>query len=311
MIARFDHPNILTVHDYGEEHGVSYLVMAYVEGGTLAERVGEPMPAHEVAGVIRPIASALDYAHERGILHRDIKPANILLRKDGTPVLADFGIAKMTDQTHGLTRTGAVVGTPEYMAPEQAMGEPAGEAADQYSLGVVAYELLTGRVPYRAETPVAVLLAHAHKELPRPRTLNGSISQAVESAVTRALAKRPQDRYPNAMAFADALVAAAAPLAAAASGESAQRATLDAVKESAQPVVRQMRGYWDRFVAPSLTNIVQAPAAPPKADAPAPARQASPSAASAVPPSPIATPVAASLGPAVGDVAPRMPPTVL
>ncbi len=278
MIARFDHPNILAVHDFGEEKGISYLVLAYVDGGVLSQRVGDPLPAHEVAGFIRPIASALDYAHERGVLHRDIKPSNVLLRRDGTPVLADFGIAKMTDQTHGLTRTGAVVGTPEYMAPEQALAEQAGPAADQYSLGVMAYELLTGRVPYQADTPVATLLAHVQKELPPMRAINPNISHAVEDVVMRALPKKPQYRYPNAMAFADALVRAAAPQAA--ESAAAPGAPTDASKTTPEPVMRQMRGYWDRFVAPSLTNIVQAPTAtvqqpqtqpPPAAQGPAPA----------------------------------------
>jgi N-acetylneuraminic acid mutarotase len=212
-VGRLNHRNILTVYDFGEDHGLDYLVSDLVEGGSLAARITQPWPVPDAVALLTPIAAALDYAHQRGVLHRDIKPANILLRADGTPVLADFGIAKLTDSTATLSTAGMVVGTPAYMAPELGHGLPAGPASDQYALTVVAYELLTGRVPYQAETPWAVMLAHMSKPLPMPRALNPQISRAVETVLLKGLAKEPGDRYANASAFTAALadVAQAAP----------------------------------------------------------------------------------------------------
>jgi hypothetical protein len=204
-IARLNHPNILDVYDFGEDAGVVYIVTPLLTDGTLARRVGSPLPLDEVLRLLAPLGAALDYAHDKGVLHRDFKPSNVLLRADGVPVLADFGIAKIVGQEHGLTQTGAVIGTPEYMAPEQALGEQATRSSDDYALAVVAYQLLTGVVPFRAETPVAVLLAHAHKALPLPHLANPSIDANVERALLKGLAKQPQDRYATAAAFVDAL----------------------------------------------------------------------------------------------------------
>src|ERR1700682_2096114 len=156
-IGRLKHPNILEVFDYGQEEGVTFIVMELVEGGTLEDRLGAPMELEDVVRTLEPLAGALDYAHARGIMHRDIKPSNILLQKDGTPVLADFGLALMAGSTRRITATGMVMGTPEYMSPEQAADEPLGPASDRYSLAVVAYQMLTGRVPFDADTPAAVL----------------------------------------------------------------------------------------------------------------------------------------------------------
>jgi len=208
-IARLKHPNILNVFDFGQERGITYLVLELVEGGTLAERLGRPMDLHEVIRIIRPIASALDHAHAQGVLHRDIKPSNILIHRDGTPVLGDFGLAKMAGSVRRLTASGTVIGTPEYMSPEQSAGDPIGPASDQYSLAVVAYEMLTGRVPFEADTPAAVLLSHINKAVPPTHELVGELSRHVEDALRRALAKNPLDRFGSAPEFIAALTPAA------------------------------------------------------------------------------------------------------
>ena len=210
-VARLKHPNILSVFDYGHDMGVPYLVLELVEGGTLGERLGRRMELQDVVEVLRPIAGALDYAHQQGVLHRDLKPANILIHKDGTPVLADFGLAKMADSIRKITASGIVLGTPEYMSPEQAAGEPIGAPSDLYSLGVVAYEMLTGRVPFEADTPAAILLSHLNKAMPPPRELTGELSLHIEDALRRALAKAPSDRYASAGQFVSALTPAAWP----------------------------------------------------------------------------------------------------
>lgn len=204
-VAQLRHPNILGIFNYGEADGMPYLVTEFIDGGTLAERLGAPMPVDTVVRLLGPIAAALDYAHGVGVLHRDVKPSNILLWSNGTPVLGDFGIAKRTDNAAPLTRVGHFMGTPEYMSPEQALAVDVGPATDQYALAVVAYEMLTGRVPYSGGTPVAVLMAHMQRPLPPPRSINPALLPAVEAVLLKALAKRPQERYSSVTAFTDAL----------------------------------------------------------------------------------------------------------
>jgi putative two-component system response regulator len=208
-VARLKHPNILNVFDFGQDWGVTYLVLELVEGGTLAERLGRPIDLEDVIRFMRPIAGALDYAHSQGVLHRDIKPSNILVHRDGTPVLADFGLATMADSPRKLTASGTILGTPEYMSPEQGAGEPIGPASDRYSFAVVAYEMLTGRVPFEAETPAAVLLSHINKTVPPTRELVGEVSSHIESALRKALAKTPIERFDSASQFVTALTPAA------------------------------------------------------------------------------------------------------
>jgi serine/threonine-protein kinase len=208
-IGRLKHPNILEVFDFGQEDGITYIVTELVEGGTLEDRVGAPMELEDVVQALEPLAGALDYAHAHGVLHRDIKPSNILLHSDGTPVLADFGLAKMAGSTRRITSSGMVMGTPEYMSPEQAADEPLGPASDRYSLAVVAYQMLTGRVPFDAETPAAVLLSHVTRPMPATIELRGEISAHLEDVLRRALAKKPEDRYASAASFVAALKPAA------------------------------------------------------------------------------------------------------
>ena len=207
-VASLRHPNILTVYDHGEVDGVAYIVTGLVDGGTLADRLGKPLPIDYVVQILGPVASALDYAHARGVLHRDLKPSNVLIAQDGTPILGDFGLAlMMTTSAVRLTQTGTLLGTPEYMSPEHCEGGVMTGAADIYSLGVVAYEMLTGRVPFLAATPAAVLLAQIQNQLPPPRQINPKLSSTAEAALLKALAKSPADRYRAAGDFVRGLSA--------------------------------------------------------------------------------------------------------
>ncbi len=203
--ARFNHRHIVPVFDYGVVDSSPYLVMAYVEGGTLKDKIGGPVDYQQAVAWLLPIADALAYAHQRGIVHRDVKPSNILFDEAGQPLLTDFGIAKILETDEAtLTGTGLGVGTPEYMAPEQWQGK-AEPATDQYALGVVLYELLTGQKPYSAETPVAIALKQMNDPLPRPSAVVNGIPESVEKVLFKALAKDPADRYADMEAFGKAL----------------------------------------------------------------------------------------------------------
>jgi len=213
-IAKLRHLNILSVFAYGEENGIPYIVSEFVDGGTLGDQLsGQPVAVGEVVRLLEPIASALDYAHGQGILHRDLKPSNIMLLGDGTPVLTDFGLAKLI-QGQTITQAGQVMGTPEYMAPEVCLGEPAGSAADRYSLAVVAYEMLTGAVPFKGPTPGATMVAHMQNPLPPAHESNPSLQPGVAQVLDKALAKAPDERYQSAAEFVATLAAAGLPSAA-------------------------------------------------------------------------------------------------
>lgn len=203
-IARLQHPHILPVYDYGTEGDILYLAIAYVEGGSLGDKIDSgPMPLKTVESYLREIASALDYAHRRGIVHRDIKPDNILINSEGYTLMSDFGIAKLLSGESKLTATGGMVGTPAYMAPEQAQGVEVGPAADIYALGVVAYEMITGKQPYVADTPLQVVMKHVTDPVPRITEALASVPAALENVMLRVLAKNPADRYPTATAFVE------------------------------------------------------------------------------------------------------------
>ena len=206
-LAKLTHPNIVPIIDYGEYEGSPYLVMKYLPGGTLKQRLGTPMPYQEAARILAPIARALEYAHQHDIIHRDVKPSNILITESGQPMLSDFGVAKIleADETMDLTGTSMGVGTPEYMAPEQVTSKTADARADIYSLGVVFFELVTGRKPFVADTPMAVLFKQASEPLPRPRQFVLGLPEAVEKVLFKALAKKPEDRYQSMGDFAVAL----------------------------------------------------------------------------------------------------------
>jgi Tol biopolymer transport system component len=206
--ARLNHPNIITIHDTGEIDGVHYIAMEYVEGGSLRDRLAAgPLSLEETANILAQIAAALDFAHRHGLIHRDIKPANILFTDDGRPKVTDFGIARASDGTH-LTRTGVLMGTPEYMAPEQAEGRPVDHRTDLYALGVVLYQMLTGRAPFQGTTPHATLHAVIYEPPPPPRQIAPGLPPAVEAVVLKAIAKQPERRFQRGADMAAALRAA-------------------------------------------------------------------------------------------------------
>jgi serine/threonine protein kinase len=204
-IAALEHRNILPVFDFGEQDGITYMAMRYVEGGTLKELLNQGrLTLHDVLDLMVQICSALDYAHRRGVIHRDVKPSNVILDSEGAAYLMDFGIAKVLGKSGDLTATGAAIGTPAYMAPEQALGEKVDSRTDIYALGIVLYEMVVGRVPYQADTPMAVLMAHLRDPLPLPREFDTSISESVQAVIIKALAKDREDRYQTANELAEA-----------------------------------------------------------------------------------------------------------
>jgi hypothetical protein len=203
--ACLQHPHIVAVHAVGEVDGQLFFSMDFIDGPSLAKRLAEgPLPGPAAAGYVRTIARAVHHAHQRGILHRDLKPSNILLDAADQPHVTDFGLAKRLGADSGQTRTGAVLGTPSYMAPEQAAGKvhELGPACDVYGLGAVLYECLTGRPPFRSDTPVDTLLHVLEREPAPPRLLNPKVDPDLETVCLKCLEKDPARRYPSAEALA-------------------------------------------------------------------------------------------------------------
>ena len=269
-VASLRHPNIIQVFDFGTVGDVSYMVMEYVEGTTLKAKLhgsserGETMPLEEANRIFQSVASALEYAHRQGMVHRDIKPANVMLTPKGEVILTDFGIARIVGGTR-YTATGAVVGTPAYLSPEQGQGERGDERSDIYALGVVLYEMVTGQVPFDADTPLAVIFKHISDPLPPPRQLNPDVPEAVEQVILKALAKNPDDRYYRvadmARALKDAMASKPAP-------EPETRAPEPAVAEETAPPAASPSPLSE------LSERMEAPASePPIAAAPQPERE--------------------------------------
>ncbi|NIO67591.1 MAG: protein kinase [Anaerolineae bacterium] len=218
IVAKLEHPHIVPVYDFSEHKGMAYLVMRYVEGETLkAHLTGEPLSPQRILDILKPVAEALAYAHEQGVLHRDIKPSNVMLTPEDSIFLTDFGLARMAQSGESTLSQDMMIGTPQYMSPEQAKGEEVDERTDIYSLGVVLFEMLTGRVPFSADTPYAIIHDHIYTPLPLPTTIKPDIFPALERVVLKALAKEKDDRYQKvtelAMAFEDAVIETASGVA--------------------------------------------------------------------------------------------------
>ena len=205
LLQQLQHPNIVPILDFGEVAGQAYIVMPFMASGTLADRMRQgPVPPDEYARMIVQISSALEFAHQAGVVHRDVKPSNLLLDRDNNALLSDFSFAHIDDATSNLTGS-AVIGTPAYMSPEQCRGDGVDGRSDQYSLAIMAYQLATGRLPYEAESAIAVAIMHVNDPLPDPRSLNPSISQDLSAVLVRALSKDPHERFATIEAFNAAL----------------------------------------------------------------------------------------------------------
>jgi WD40 repeat protein len=207
-VARLQHPNIVQVFEVGEHEGLPFLALEYCDGGSLAQRLdGTPLPQREAAALLATLARAIQAAHARGIVHRDLKPGNVLLSADGVPKISDFGLAKMADSAPGLTQSGAVLGTPSYMAPEQAEGKTheQGPAVDVYALGAILYELLTGRPPFKGSSPLETLVMTAADDPAPPSRLQPKLSPDLETICLKCLEKSPARRYASAQLLADDL----------------------------------------------------------------------------------------------------------
>ncbi len=259
-VARLAHPNIVQIHDFGqEEDNVFYIVMEYVDGGTLKDRLKlRALTVPESIDFVIQAAEGLGCAHSNGIIHRDVKPANMLLRKDGHLLLSDFGIAKMLEGTTNLTRAGTGIGTPQYMSPEQGTGQAVDRRSDIYSLGIVLYHCLTGRVPFNSDNPLSITVKHLNEPLPIENLHRMGVPYPVEQAVIKMTAKPPSDRYQSVDELIDALTAAL----------SASHLSLPRWRSGIQPIVAAVpevqpqasKGSGPLLYAPSVNTPPLAPA---------------------------------------------------
>ena len=218
VASQLDHPNILSIYSYGEQEGLPYIIMPYISGGTLSEYIAKhgPLSLQEALWHLEQLSAALDYAHERGCVHCDIKPANVLLDGDQRIMLADFGIArvslesnlKLSGDRRQVTEVNALMGTPDYISPEQALGQTLDGRSDIYSLGILLFFLLTARLPFTADSSIALALLHVHEPPPSLRQWRADISPQVDDVVRKALAKNNADRYQSGQAFNDAFATA-------------------------------------------------------------------------------------------------------
>ncbi|MFN2111506.1 MAG: serine/threonine-protein kinase, partial [Anaerolineales bacterium] len=240
-VANLRHPNIVQVYDFDVTDEMIFMVMEFIDGTSLHSRLvevgnrGERLPIKLIGSIINDIAGALDYAHSKGMLHRDIKPSNILLDQNDKAYLTDFGIAKLLDDQK-FTATGTLVGTPAYMSPEQGMGEDLTEESDIYSLGIVAFEMLTGQVPYDAKTPIGIVHKQINDPVPELSKLVDGVPGTAQEVLNRALAKSPEGRYNRAEDLVKAL-----------------RVALQAL-DSTEPIVKQAAAQVEEILdAPTVT----------------------------------------------------------
>src|SRR4051794_13456898 len=258
-VAKLSHPNVVAVIDAGEDGGHPYIVFEYVEGETLKQRINRigALDAQEALAYAIEIARGLTVAHARNMVHRDIKPQNVLIDSEGRAKLTDFGISRQLEQD-GMTATGRVLGTTDYVAPEQAMGHPVDQRSDIYSLGVVLYEMLLGRVPFAADSQVGVAMKHVNEELPDVQQRRPELSAAAAMVVERATAKDPADRYQEVAELIDDL-STALEVEAARAGAATGEAT--SVLEAVPPAERKLAGGGGRWSRLALVLLLGAFAA--------------------------------------------------
>jgi serine/threonine protein kinase len=218
VVAKLEHPNIVPIYDYSEHEKRPYLVMKYIEGDTLKARLSlGPLTSEEIEQVVNSVGAALEYAHRQGILHRDIKPSNVMIATDGMMYLADFGLARIAQAGESTMSSDSIMGTPQYISPEQAMGKKDLDAGtDIYSFGVMLYELVVGQVPFSADTPFSIIHDHIYTPLPLPKKVNPSVPETVQRVLLKALAKDRIDRYTSVeelmIAFKQAWTEAGVPM---------------------------------------------------------------------------------------------------
>lgn len=210
LVAKLEHPNIVPIYDFAEHEGRPYLVMKYIEGETLKARLGGgPLSVDETVQIVTAVGAGLSYAHRQGILHRDVKPSNVILSKEGQIYLADFGLARIASAGESTLSSDMMLGTPQYISPEQALGKrDLDEGTDIYSFGVLLYEMVVGKVPYTADTPYAIIHDHIYSPLPLPHSVNPGVPEAVERVLLKALAKDRSDRFGSVAELVEAFKAA-------------------------------------------------------------------------------------------------------
>ncbi|HEY4722677.1 MAG TPA: SUMF1/EgtB/PvdO family nonheme iron enzyme, partial [Anaerolineae bacterium] len=259
-VARLDHPNILPVYDFDDAGDSVYIVMKYVNTGTLKQMLGRPLDLSLVVEIVTQVGMALGYAHRQGVIHRDVKPSNILMAEDTWALLTDFGLAKIRAPGRQLTKSGIGMGTPDYMAPEQAQGLPVDGRADLYSVGAMLYEMVTGCVPFDGESGMVVIVKHITEPVRPPRELNPNLPEAVEHVILKLLSKNPGDRYPTAEALVAALIRSTKPASVAASARPVSLPPLPRVPRieaaPAKPPIRQKINRVWRSARVHLKNVV-------------------------------------------------------
>ena len=208
IVAKLEHAAIVPVYDVGYDYGQLFYVMRYMSGGSLSDRINKgSLDLEQVAYLVLRLADALDYAHRKGIIHRDLKPANILFDEIGNAFISDFGIAKFVKSATRITHSG-IIGTPRYMSPEQALGEETDGRSDLYTLGVLLFEILGGKAPFEATTPLALAYKHATEPPPNLLDINPNLPPELGAILQKVLQKKPEDRYPTCAEFANAFLSA-------------------------------------------------------------------------------------------------------